>query len=81
MSVPAVRSTSSRKSSLPVPLRLAAGTYVTDESNLFRCVSVAPSSESGATALLEDCGTLELIVFPLDDLARARLRVVEPAAA
>lgn len=80
MSIPAVRSTSSRKSSLPVPLRLAAGTYVTDETNLFRCVSVAPPSELGATALLEDCHSLELVVFPLEDLARAKLRTVQPHA-
>ena len=78
MSLPAVRPVSSPKSSLPVPLSLAAGAYLTDEINLFRCVSVAPSSDSEATALLEDCRTLDLIVFPLDDLGSAPLRVVQP---
>lgn len=60
------------------PLRLAAGTYVTDERNLFRCVSAAPADETGATALLEDCRSLDLVVFPMSDLDPAKLRVVEP---
>lgn len=63
----------------PSPLRLTAGTYVTDEHQLFRCVSAAPRNEPGATALLEDCLTLEHVVFPLEDLGAGRLRVVEPA--
>lgn len=81
MSLPAVTTPSSQRSSHPVPLRLAAGTYLTDEVNLFRCVSTGPSKDSGATALLEDCRTLDLIVFPLDELARQSLRLVQPRAA
>jgi hypothetical protein len=80
MSLPAVRPVSSHRSSLPVPLSLAAGAYLTDEANLFRCVSVAPPGEAERTALLEDCRTLDLIVFPLDDLTPANLRVVQPHA-
>lgn len=80
MSLPAVRTVSSHRSSLPVPLCLAAGAYLTDEASLFRCVSVAPPGDSDATALLEDCRTLDLIVFPLDDLYSANLRVVQPHA-
>lgn len=80
MSLPAVRPVSSHRSSLPVPLCLAAGAYLTDETNLFRCVSVAPPGEAERTALLEDCRTLDLIVFPLDDLNPANLRVVKPYA-
>jgi hypothetical protein len=81
MSLPAVRSVPSQsRSSLPVPLCLAAGAYLTDETNLFRCVSVAPPGESERTALLEDCRTLDLLVFPLDDLESASLRVVRPHA-
>jgi len=60
-------------------LRLAAGTYLTDEVDLFRCVSVGPHQESGATALLEDCRSLDLVVFPLAELARQKLRVVVPS--
>lgn len=78
MSLPAVRPVSSHRSSLPVPLCLTAGAYLTDEANLFRCVSVAPPSDSERTALLEDCRTLDLIVFSLDDLKSASLRVVQP---
>jgi hypothetical protein len=80
MSLPAVRPVSSHRSSLPVPLCLTAGAYLTDETNLFRCVSVAPPGEPERTALLEDCSTLDLIVFPLDDLSSANLRVVKPHA-
>lgn len=80
MSFPAVRPVSSHRSSLPVPLCLTAGAYLTDEDNLFRCVSVAPPSDAERTALLEDCRTLDLIVFPLEDLTSANLRVVQPHA-
>jgi hypothetical protein len=75
---PAVRTPSSLRSPLPIPQRLTAGTYLTDEVDLFRCVSVGPPDAAGATALLEDCRTLDLIVFPLDDLWRHELRLVEP---
>jgi hypothetical protein len=64
---------------LPPRLRLETGIYVTDERNLFRCVSVAPTQESGATALLEDCLTLELLVIPLAELDSDKLRIVQPA--
>lgn len=80
MSLPAVRPVPSHRSSLPVPLRLTAGAYLTDGTNLFRCVSVAPPAELERTALLEDCRTLDLIVFPLEDLRSASLRVVQPHA-
>ncbi|HYP56422.1 MAG TPA: hypothetical protein VEQ41_09025 [Solirubrobacterales bacterium] len=43
-------------------------------------MSVAPPGDSDRTALLEDCRTLDLIVFPLDDLTSANLRVVQPHA-
>jgi hypothetical protein len=63
----------------PSPLlRLEAGTYVTDEQRLFRCLSTAPAHEPGATALLEDCLTLEHVVFPLDQLVPESLRIVQP---
>jgi hypothetical protein len=64
--------------SAPSPLRLTAGTYVTDEHQLFRCVSAATPHEPGATALLEDCLTLEHVVFPLDKLDPEKLRIVQP---
>lgn len=78
MSISALRSRP-RKASAPAPLRLAAGTYVTDERQLLRCVSAAPPHEPGATALLEDCLTLELVVFPLTQLDSEKLRIVQPS--
>jgi hypothetical protein len=62
--------------------QLAAGTYVTDERRLFRVVrALAASSERASQQLLlelEDCGTLELVLFPSAALSRAGLRRVVP---
>lgn len=77
MTIPALKVRTPAVSS-PPPLLLAAGTYVTDEHSLFRCVSTAPAHEPGATALLENCFTLEHVVFPLDQLDPEKLRVVQP---
>ena len=76
MSVPAVRTVSSHRSSLPVPLCLTAGAYLTDETSLFRCVSADLTGDPDGTALLEDCGTLGTFVLPLAEFADSGLRVV-----
>ena len=63
-------------------LQLDAGTYVTDERRLFRVVrALAASGERASQQLLlelEDCGTLELVLFPSAALSRAGLRRVVP---
>ncbi len=61
-------------------MRLAAGAYLTDERDLFRCVSTAPPDDPAATALLENCSTLELVVLPLRDLTAGTVRIVQPSA-
>jgi hypothetical protein len=78
MPTPALRSR--RPAALPAPpFELATDTYITDGRNLFRCVSAAPAHDLGATALLEDCKTLELCVLSLEELDPEEFRIVEPA--
>lgn len=60
------------------PLPLKAGDYLTDESHLFRCISLGPAHERAATILLEDCLTLEPVVLPVDELEGTKLRIVQP---
>jgi hypothetical protein len=54
---------------------LREGSYVTDESNLFRCISI-DTSHREATVELEDCLTLAVIIMPLSEVSRVSLRVV-----
>jgi len=62
----------------PSPLR--SGDYLSDELSLFRCVSTGPAYDPDATALLEDCMTLELLVLPLEELGEGAIRLVRPGA-
>jgi hypothetical protein len=64
----------------PPPHNLTAGTYVTDGHNLFRCLSADRSLIPDATILLEDCMTLEVLILPMDEAAKAHLRVVREAS-
>lgn len=59
-----------------LPLRVLPGTYLTDETHLFRCVSAEMTGDPEGTALLEDCHTLETFVVPLAGFDGASLRVV-----
>lgn len=79
MQTPAVRPSRSREQQ-PPPHGLTAGSYVTDELNLFRCLSVDRSLMADATILLEDCMTLEVLILPLDEATMAHLRVVREAS-
>jgi hypothetical protein len=78
MAMPVVRRTPSEEK-LPPVQRLAMGAYVTDGSNLFRCISVDDSRHPDAAALLEDCLSLEVLILPATEVAAADLRVVRPA--
>jgi hypothetical protein len=53
---------------------LVMNAYLTDGTRLFRCVSC-----EGATALLENCLSLEVVVCSLNELAAAELHRVNPA--
>lgn len=59
-----------------LPLRVIPDSYVTDETNLYRCVSAEMTGDPEGTALLEDCRTLETFVVPLAKFDGAGLRVV-----
>lgn len=56
--------------------RMAPGTYITDGSNLFRCLSVRRPLDADPILALEDCRTLEVIVLPLTEAMAAHARVV-----
>ena len=59
-----------------LPLRVLPDSYLTDEVNLYRCVSAEMTGDPTGTALLEDCRTLETFVVPLAKFDGAGLRVV-----
>ncbi len=56
-------------------LHLTPGTYFTDGSDLFRCISVDRSLHVDAIVLFEDCRTLDTFLLPLTELT-ANVRVV-----
>lgn len=56
--------------------RMAPDTYITDGSNLFRCLSVHRSPDTDPILALEDCLTLEVIVLPLTESVAIHARVV-----
>jgi hypothetical protein len=63
----------------PPPFRqphgMSEGAYVTDQRRLFRVLLVIPKR----AAILEDCSTLETMLFRAKELVRMNLRVVQPA--
>jgi hypothetical protein len=56
-------------------LHLTPGTYFTDGSDLFRCISIDRSLHIDAIILFEDCRTLDTFLLPLTELT-ANIRVV-----
>jgi hypothetical protein len=56
-------------------LHLTPGTYFTDGSDLFRCISIDRSLHVDAIVLFEDCRTLETFLLPLTELS-ANVHVV-----
>jgi hypothetical protein len=63
------------------PQRPAGGSYLTDGQRLFRVVAPFPPAQESATALLEDCLTLEVTPFSPDELYEMRLRLVRAGVA
>jgi hypothetical protein len=59
-----------------LPLRVLPETYLTDDANLFRCVSAEMTGDPDGTALLEDCRTLDTFVIPLAEFDNVGLRIV-----
>lgn len=77
MNVPLLKPPS-RVGSAGLDSLLAPNAYLTDESRLYRCLSRDRVMRDDEMVLLEDCQTLEAILFPLDELMAADIRLVNP---
>ena len=55
------------------------GDYVTDQRRLYRVLQIVPMRLRKRAAILEDCGTLDTILFRPKELNRLQLQVVQPA--
>ena len=65
----------------PGPKSYREGDYLTDQQRLFRVVQVVPAKLNRRAAILEDCRTLETVLFGPRDLRRMRLELVRRPAA
>jgi hypothetical protein len=54
------------------------GDYVTDQRRLYRVLQIVPARLRKPAAILEDCRTLDAILFQPRALARMQLQVVRP---
>ena len=55
------------------------GDYLTDQRRLYRVVQIVPMRLVRRAAILEDCRTLDAILYRPRELKRMRLQVVRPA--
>jgi hypothetical protein len=58
------------------------GDYLTDRRRLYRVLEIVPAKFKKRAAVLEDCETLDAILFAPNELRRMRLQLVQrtPAA-
>jgi hypothetical protein len=63
--------------SRPQPFQV--GDYLTDRRRLYRVLKIVPAKLKKRAAILEDCETLDAMLFPPKELKRMRLQLVEPA--
>lgn len=64
---------------MPTPTRASdADYYLTDGQALYRYLGIV--DDSAAVVGLEDCCSLEIMLVAVEQLQRAQLRVVTPAA-
>lgn len=61
--------------------QLREGEYLTDRRRLFRVLAIVPAARNRYAAILEDCRTLEAMLFWSNELRRMRLEPIEPALA
>ena len=57
------------------------GDYLTDRRRLYRVLEILPAKLKKRAAILEDCETLDALLFPPKELKRMRLQLVERAPA
>jgi hypothetical protein len=55
------------------------GDYVTDQRRLYRVLQLVPAKSNRRAAILEDCRTLETLLFGPKELRRMRLQLVRPS--
>jgi hypothetical protein len=55
------------------------GDYLTDQRRLYRVLQIVPAPVRRRAAILEDCSTLDAILFRPRELERMQLQVVRPA--
>jgi hypothetical protein len=55
------------------------GDYLTDQRRLYRVLQIVPTRLRKRAAILEDCRTLDAILFRPRELERMQLKVVRPA--
>ncbi len=64
----------------PLSRSLCPGSYITDGVRLYRVVTnLIDPRTARQTAELEDCLTLDTLLYPTDSLARLPLELVRPA--
>lgn len=56
------------------------GDYLTDQRRLYRVLQIVPTRLRKRAAILEDCSTLDTILFRPRELRRMQLEVVRTAA-
>jgi hypothetical protein len=57
------------------------GDYLTDQRRLYRVLQIVPTRLRKRAAILEDCRTLDTILFRPSEIERLQLQVVRPALA
>jgi hypothetical protein len=60
-------------------LTFREGDYVTNQRRLYRVLQIVPTRRRKRAAILEDCRTLDVILFRPRELDRMQLQVVRPA--
>jgi hypothetical protein len=55
------------------------GDYLTDRRRLYRVLEILPAKLKKRAAILEDCETLDAMLFPPKELKRMRLQLVQRA--
>jgi hypothetical protein len=65
-----------RRRSQQLDMRLGPGAYITDGKGLFRCISIDHFDSSEATVLLEDCMSLDVVLWTMNELAATDIRLV-----
>jgi hypothetical protein len=61
-------------------LSFREGDYLTDQRRLYQVLQIVPKRLGRRAAILEDCRTLETILFLPKELKRMRLELVRPAS-